>query len=703
MENNETCFEYYNDILGVKTKYLTTDRNHSNSLRLISYNALYKRLKSDTQSEKELRRASLGFDALVEFDSLCREWRDELELNFNRPKEAIKKSFFASHYASDRKAFDFFNAHRYNGDLKLSPEVIELYTYNASVLNTVIEVKNNRKTYHKALGVQGTFDIWESLSNDVNAFQDVRHDLPTTRDTLRRKVTRYIKEGYSSVISGKYGSKNAAKVFKKEQEALIEELLSKHQNLNNEQIANLYNTVASNLNWEIIGAGVIANLRKKFDLYIYSGNRSIVEFKTNRLMQNKRFGPSSAMLFWSLDGNDVELLYQTTTVNNKGHNITTYSNRLTAVMVLDPFNNYIIGYAIGTHETPDLIIKAMKNAVKHTEELFGYMYKPWQLQTDRYQIKHMTPVYKKIGKYFTPAESKNAKAKPIENFFDKFTEKYFQEGLAINYSGHNVTSRKENQPNDDYLNKVRHQFPDELGCRKQIIEAIEKDRALKIDAYIESFTAFEDKVEMSLNQYLKAFGKTTGYTNRFQGQGLTPTINGIQRTYDTFDINFRKHFHEDWVVYYDEDDLSKVLVSNAESTNGRMTKEIGTLEYILEEKHVQAMTLYDTTEQDNEYRSRISSYNKEVIDLVVNRQGERYDILQELFVSNPQLDTLQKLMITDSTGQHKDQKSFERLEKMQKVIQKQTKKEEKELSNNWKDIQDEYLNKTVDTDKYLNL
>lgn len=703
MENKETCFEYYNEILGVKTKYLTTDRNHPESLRLISYNALYKRCQSDTQPEKELRRGSLGFEALVEFDSLSREWRDALELAFGKPKEKIKQSFFAKHYASDRKAFDFFNAHRYNGDMKLSPEVIELYTYNASVLNTVIEVKNNRKVYHKALGVQGKFDIWESLSNDVNAFQDVRHDLPTTRDTLRRKVTRYIKEGYASIISGKYGSKNAAKVYTKEQEALIEELLSKHQNLNNEQIVNFYNKVALKAGWETIGAGVIANLRKKFDIYIYSGNRSIVEFKTKRYMQNKRYAPTSAMLYWCIDGNDIELLYQTTKVDSKGYNVTSYSNRLNTVMVFDPFNKYIIGYAIGTHESPDLIRQAMKNAVKHTEELFGYMYKPWQLQTDRYQIKNIRPVYEQLTKYFTPAEAHNAKAKSIENFFDKFNEKYFQEELAINYSGHNVTSRKENQPNSDYLNKVRHQFPNELECRQQIIEAIEKDRALKVEDYVKSYSAFDDKIEMSLNQYLRAFGKTTGFTNRFQGQGLTPTINGIQRTYDTFDINFRRHFHEDWIVYYDEDDLSKVLVSNAESINGRMTKEIGTLEYILEEKHVQAMALYDATEEDNQYRNRIKAHNKELLDSVIDRQIQRGDIIEELFLNNPQLDILQKLMITDSRGQHKDQKSQARLDNIQKVLEKQNKKKEKEFASNWKDIQDEYLNKTVDTDKYLNL
>ncbi|WP_163401555.1 hypothetical protein, partial [Flavobacterium fluviatile] len=172
---------------------------------------------------------------LVEFDSLVQEWRDALVFKFGKPTEITRATFFEKHYISDRKAFDFFAAHRYGEDnnKKLPPEAIELYTYNASVLNTILEVKQKRKLYAKSLGLTGQFDIWQSLSNDVNAFHQVNHDLPTTKDSLRHKVNRYIKESYSSIISKKYGSRNAAKVKDDEQLALIEVLLGKHQNLNN--------------------------------------------------------------------------------------------------------------------------------------------------------------------------------------------------------------------------------------------------------------------------------------------------------------------------------------------------------------------------------------------------------------------------------------------------------------------------------------
>src|SRR5690606_16715945 len=136
MAQLEIPFEYHEDKLGVKVKFLTTDRGCDESLKLISYRALKKRIDSPTQPERQLRRASLGFDALIDFDSLIQEWRDALVMKFGKPAEQVRESFFAKHYISDRKAFDFYAAHRYGdeNEKKLEPEVIELYTYNASVL-----------------------------------------------------------------------------------------------------------------------------------------------------------------------------------------------------------------------------------------------------------------------------------------------------------------------------------------------------------------------------------------------------------------------------------------------------------------------------------------------------------------------------------------------------------------------------------------
>lgn len=707
MENKEVPFEYHNGELGVKTKFLISDQNkHENSICVISYSALARRLKSNTRSERELRRASLGFSALVVFASLPEEWRSELTFRFGQPQKEVQQSFFSKHYSNDRKAFDFYMAHRYgdDGNKKLTPELIELYTYNASVMNTILAVRASRKAYAKAIGVVGQFDIWASLSRDVNAFREVAHDLPTNKDALRRKVTKYSKEGYVSIISGKLTTRNAAKIKDESQEALIEELLSKHQNLNNKQIADLYNLVAKTCQWKTVDDSTIARKREELELFTKSYSRGTTDFMHTKLMQVKRSRPDAPLLFWVHDGWDAELLYQKTTIDSNGRSVTTYHNRPTVVMVLDPFNDYIVGYAIGERENASLIRQAYKNAINHTQELFSERHQPYQIQSDNYQLKHLQPFYESICQHFIPAKVKNSKAKVIEGFFNRFNTNHFQAKLVPNWSGHNVTAKSENQPNSDYLTKIRHQFPTWEGVVSQLVTAIENDRAEKREAFIKGIDNVDEKhlLPMSFEKYMHVFGETTGYTNQMEGDGLSVTIQGEKRWYDSFDINFRKYMHLDWMVRFDTDDLSQVLVTNAKSRNGRLVEEINSISFVLDEKYVQPMAIANQDKHDAQQRQLIYQYNEELTTVIVDRMVERKRTVADLFESNKELETLQKFMLPDSLGQHKDQKSSERIEKAQELLAKIESRDELREEKSWKQEETDYLKTKVDINNYLN-
>ena len=243
--NEVTPYEYYNNKLGVKIRFLISDKNKAEeSLCLISYRALKWRMDVETSTERQLRRASLGYDALVEYSSLSQEWKDMLTTKFGNPPEKVKESYFAQHYFTDGKALEFFQLHRYGqrNEKSLSPEQVELYTHNASVLNTCVLIKNNRKAIKKALNSK-TMDIWDSICNDVNSFTQVAHNLPKHKDSLRRKIQQYEKEGYICLIPGTLQNANAKKLVTDEQTALIDELLAKHNNLDNEIIATMYNEI----------------------------------------------------------------------------------------------------------------------------------------------------------------------------------------------------------------------------------------------------------------------------------------------------------------------------------------------------------------------------------------------------------------------------------------------------------------------------
>lgn len=699
----ENPYEYYDNKLGVKIKFLTFDRNpHPETLGVISLKAINGRINSQTCIESGLRKASWAGDALVLHSSLSQDWKDSLTLKFGNPKTEIKRSFFASHYEADRKAFDFYAAYTYGEDnRKLDLKLIETYTYNASVMNAVVSCKTNRKAYIKALGgVQ--VDIWQSLTNDVNCFREVAHNLPTTSRGLRIRYNEFIKYGYVSFISGRLQNQNASKVKDDYQMALIDELLAKHTNLDNTQVATRYNEVASLMYWKTITPQTIANRKQDSNIVIYAGRKGANALSNNVLMQNKRTAPTKPMLYWTLDGWDAELLYQKTETNAKGYATTTYHNRLTAVMVVDPYNKYIIGYAIGTHETPALIKEAMRNAFQHSQELFGAYYRPYQLQSDNYAKGALTPLYEACSVHYTPAKVKNAKSKIIEPKFSRFNKDYCQ--MYDNWSGYNVNSGSKNQPNGEYLNKIRHQFPDEQGCRQQLISAIEADRRKLQDAYVAQWSevAPEHKSELTLPMYLRYLGETTSYTNRLQGQGLTPTINGQTLTYDSFDINFRKLAHLDWAVSYDPQDLSKVLVTNANSRNGKLLDVVGTYEFLLEQKHIQPMALAERTDGDALKLLEVKNYNSNVIQYITDERQSNIQHVENLML-NPLLnDTLAKHLLTDSRGQHKDRKSENRLHtKTQHLIELQATSDKKELHENWSQEQDNYNKQKIDISNYL--
>lgn len=695
-----TPYEYHEGKLGVKVRFLISDKNKDeDSLCLMTYRSFKWRMDSEKSAEKQLRTGSWAYEALVEYDSLSQEWRDMLNVKFGNPPEKVKESYFTQHYFTDGKALEFYQTHRYGerNEKTLTPEQIELYTYNASVLNTCILLKSNRKGMKKALNSK-TMDVWQSLSNDVNAFTQVAHNLPKHKDSLRRKVLQYEKEGYACLIPGTLQNTNARKVITDEQTALLDELLAKHNNLDNEIIATMYNAVAQKLEWKSITAGTVANRRKERELVIFAGRNGVKDLRNKILMQNKRKRPSAPLLFWTLDGWDVELMYQKTERNAKGHSITTYTNRINAVIVIDPFNYYPVGYAIGTHETPQLIQQAILNAMEHTKELFGEYYKPYQLQSDNYGGKELKANYQGICTIYTPAQLGNAKAKVIEQWFAKFNNKYCR--LANNWSGYNVSSGSKNQPNTEFLDKIKKSFPDYNGVCKQIEMMVNTERKELLEEYLKGFdkTPKEHIGYMETAYLLDILGMQTKRTCKLEGQGITPVILGEERCYDSFEIGFRMLLHTNWKVKYNPFDLKEILAVSSDNKH----------KFVLREKYIQPMALYDRTEGDAEQLHKVWAYNDEVEDYITEERANSSRIVNNLFTENTALeDTLAKHLLTDSLGQHKNQKSKTRLKERQTIevavvqeAKRQSRIAEKHQKS-WQEEQDEYLEEKIDLEKYL--
>ena len=181
------------------------------------------------------------------------------------------------------------------------------------------------------------------------------------------------------------------------------------------------------------------------------------------------------------------------------------------------------------------------------------------------------------------------------------------------------------------------------------------ERSSKVEQFraMMEFLPAERRLPLSREQFLLNFGADTGFKNTLEGCGLRPTLLGVKRDYDCFDIRFREHAGTRWTVKYDPDNLSEVLAVN----------EDGSLRFMLEEKYVQPMALADRKEGDAEQLQRIREFNRKMESHTTERLLSAYETTREIIAGAPSLHggIEDRLLITDSRGQHKDRRSAKRL------------------------------------------
>ncbi len=633
--------------------------------------------------------------SLIRWDNMPERLKDAYMEKYGNPKSTEKYSAFTSLIEPDYEAEQFFAEFQFDDGSHLTPDVQMKYVANARVLNAAVKCQNWRKPFIKALG--GNLGVNAYISCAVNAIRnDVRyaHTLPESERRLASKVAEYRKNGYAAVVTGYHKNHNAAKVACNEQEATLRMLLGNYRNLDNEQIKDLYNTMAAKLGWKTISSSTVALKREKWNLFTFGLNAGETAFNNAKQMLVKRSAPSAGMMYWTADGWDVELLYQKTTIDRNGHSVTTYHNRLTVVVVLDPSVKYPIGYAIGDHETAALIREAFRNAMRHTEELFGRMYRPAQIQTDHYGRGNLLSFYEAASaRHYTPARVKNAKAKVIEPYFKYLNHEYCQLEMS-NWAGYGVKSKS--QPNPDYLDKIKKDFPDEAGCRKQIEYIIACERRAKLQDYMTAFNALPEaeRYELTEADYLYYLGESTARTIKMQPMGICPTISGTQYYFDCFDTKFRQYNYLDWTVKYDPARMERVLVTGDDDK----------VRFVCEQKYEQPMALADRQEGDSEQLTRVRQYNRELKEMVMERNEEDYNRVRSLMdeVGKDEI-MLTKVLLTDSQGRHKDRRNQARLTgSARKALAVAMEKEAVNAEIEYKRESEDYLNRRVNFEEFIN-
>lgn len=642
--------EYINNKLAIEVRPLIDDG-------IISIEN-YKKLAGRNKIEIA-RRGSRGNPALVYYESLPYRFRNLIDEKVDVYKE-VKVNQIDVRITHNFDAMQLFENFRLADGRYLKQDIRREYYANAVVLDAIHKMICDKKAKRRALG-RGTKRAWEEIAEGVMELDRTKypHSLPAHPRRLEERYKQYMVEGPQCLIHKNFMNKNAAKVDDEVKESFIMELLADPRNLDNEQVRNLYNQVADKMDWKKISVASVGIWRDKLDTMIFAGRRGHVAFSNEKTMQVKRSAPTQPLYFWTMDGWDVELLYQQTSTDKNGRTTTTFHHRPTVVVILDACIKYPIGFAVGTHENPMLIREALRNAAQHTAELFGQMYRAHQVQSDRYAIKKMTPYYNVIADKVTPARAHNAKAKAIEPWFGQINKEECQ--LMPNWAGFGITAKKDNQPNREYLNNFKNNFPDYAGVVKQVEMIIARRRAMLAEKFLEKWNALpdSDKLPMQYDNYLLYFGEISDYRYLLRGSGISATLGGVKHEYDCFDVSFRDHSSVRWELMYDPRDPSRALAVSEEQS----------LRYMLEEKYVQPMALKDRKPGDSDQLQRVKQYNAELTEKVINTRAKAADLVRETLESNPALEetTLRKLLISDSRGQHKDRLGDTRMKALNKV------------------------------------
>lgn len=630
--------EYFNNILAVEVGWMIREG--------IMKDYDYKHLAYRSHDIQVIRPACRNTPALVAYDSMPDRYKKAIVERVGDPRKQARQNVLEGLIEHSAAATAFFEDYMID-DRHLPADKRREYYTNAVVLDAVKRLIESRNSKRKALGNRAT-RFWDEISEAVQELDLTKwpHTLPANARSLERKYQRYLAEGYGSLVHKAYqnGSKNAAKVADENQKAMLVTFMSDPRNLDNEQVARLYNMVAQQMDWKKITASAVAVWRDKCDDLIYAYRRGDGQYRANRAMQVKRSAPTRPLLFWSFDGWDVELLYQETVTAKDGTHCTTYHNRLKLEIVLDACTKYPIGFAIGERENAALIREAIRDAVRETERLFGKMYRPAQIQGDNFGKKAMMPTYATVADKVTLASVGNAKAKPIERWFNYFNKKYCQ--MNINWSGVGITSRKDHQPNMKELQKHRSDFPDKEGLIRQIVSYIQAERAELETAYVAKFKA-EGLQELNTAQYLMTFGESTSQRYLLQGCGIVATIGGRKMDYDCFDTRFRNHQSTRWQLRYDPEDPHYAVAVNEDES----------LQFVLEEKYIQPMALAERTESDAAELKRVMDFNRK------NEEEKRTEVnrMRQTAWNLGGNDILGKFLVTNSKGQHKSVKDDARL------------------------------------------
>lgn len=558
---------------------------------------------------------------LIEYESLAEKKKELVIKHFGNPYEYHSKAPIRKMVVKDIKAEAFYIDYRYVENKSLPDAKIQEYTAAASWLNMLIKAQDDFKAIKKELGISvSTF--WLQVGELIT---QEKIQLPSNYKRLREKIENYRKAGYESLIHGLYGKANAAKVDCEVSEAVLLELIAM-PNSNDVMTARRYNQWAVLHGKQSITDDAVAKWRKKVNHLIHAekyGVRETYNVFGKHIMRRR---PSAPLLLVEHDDNELDLYFQSVKTKT-GRTQVYYFNRFVLAVVIDAFNDYILGWAYAETYTKDLIRLAYLDAVYHVKELTGNWYLPHQIRSDRFGLdpnlsNDLAQFYQSLATY-TPATVKVARSKYIERSFGH----NWHNALSVypNYAGNNITSKT--KLNQDFIESKKREFPSIEQAPAQMAHFINVMRHLVNDKtgksrqeeWLEAFHNSEKSKQHIIGevQLLMKLGTVHTHTNRITNRGITPAINCVERAYEVPEEYYNETIGKTVQVVFDPMDYSRILVTDGKG-----------LRFIARETELMPSALADFQEGDRKkLNDRLAEKVRHQQQIADKRQSQK-DIIQ---------------------------------------------------------------------------
>lgn len=562
--------EIFQNNIAVTVEELTSEQGGKAVMTKANYQNLINRKKITV-----LRRGCNCTPALVEWASLPERFKRAFVEKWGDPEKLMRDD--RPHLAMNDAAREFFAGVTLPDGKRLTQELIEEYSLNASVLDLLRDGLMAQKAGRKRLG--NTTPIkWDGIWQTSEMLrEEFGHKLPASKEALRRKLDDYMKNGFECLISKKLGNSNTLKIPEEGGKLLIALRRSRVPIYTETQIFEEYNRRAVKMGWKQLQSPNTVKQylhRPEIEPKWYAAYYGELAAKQKFDRKHRTKMPEKSNALWYGDGTKLNLYFKGVDKNGK-------PAKMTAMVyeVIDAYSEMLLGYSIGPVENTDLQRRAFRMAIERAG------YKPYEIVTDNQggQKKNAARSFmSKICRVSRTTAPHTPQAKSIESVFGRFQRQVLKQDWA--YTGGNVTAvSKDSHANKEFI----EDNADNLYTYEELCAAYAEYREVwndmthhrteksRRETYFASINP--DAMRVIDGDIIDMFWQETELPSEFTSSGITIQVNKQRYSYEVLDDNGmpdmtfrRENTGRQFFVKYDPDDMSEVWLCSKSSVGTRL-------------------------------------------------------------------------------------------------------------------------------------